>query len=135
MEAIWICIVDVAGISNAHIRAWATDADRAEQLREQDLDMVEYRPASDIDRITAERDGYKAALELIAGFNGKTIFSMEPEYRAGANAAYEQAADIAIDALTAPPLAHASDCAVHNAPALPVGPCDCGTSSLSDAQS
>jgi hypothetical protein len=21
---------------------------------------------------------------------------------------------------------HASDCAVHNAPALPVGPCDCG---------
>lgn len=24
--------------------------------------------------------------------------------------------------------AHASDCAVHNAPALPVGPCDCGAS-------
>lgn len=23
-------------------------------------------------------------------------------------------------------MAHASDCAVHNAPALPVGPCDCG---------
>jgi len=21
---------------------------------------------------------------------------------------------------------HSSDCAVHNAPALPVGPCDCG---------
>jgi hypothetical protein len=23
---------------------------------------------------------------------------------------------------------HASDCAVHNAPALPIGPCDCGAS-------
>lgn len=23
-------------------------------------------------------------------------------------------------------IAHASDCAVHNAPALPIGPCDCG---------
>lgn len=23
-------------------------------------------------------------------------------------------------------IAHASDCAVHNAPALPVGPCNCG---------
>lgn len=26
----------------------------------------------------------------------------------------------------APRALHASDCAVHNAPALPVGPCDCG---------
>lgn len=25
-----------------------------------------------------------------------------------------------------PMIQHASDCAVHNAPALPVGPCDCG---------
>ena len=24
------------------------------------------------------------------------------------------------------PVQHASDCALHNAPALPVGPCDCG---------
>ena len=23
-------------------------------------------------------------------------------------------------------IVHASDCAVHNAPALPTGPCDCG---------
>lgn len=28
--------------------------------------------------------------------------------------------------LPPPPVLHASDCAVHNAPALPVGPCDCG---------
>lgn len=28
--------------------------------------------------------------------------------------------------LPRPPVLHASDCAVHNAPALPVGPCDCG---------
>jgi hypothetical protein len=27
------------------------------------------------------------------------------------------------------PKQHASDCAVHNTPALPVGPCDCGTDS------
>lgn len=25
-------------------------------------------------------------------------------------------------------IGHASDCAVHNAPAIPVGPCDCGAS-------
>ena len=25
---------------------------------------------------------------------------------------------------------HTSDCALHNAPALPVGPCDCGASPL-----
>jgi len=28
-------------------------------------------------------------------------------------------------------MAHASDCAIHSAPALPVGPCDCGAESLS----
>ena len=28
--------------------------------------------------------------------------------------------------LPAPPVIHASDCALHNAPALPVGQCDCG---------
>ncbi len=44
-------------------------------------------------------DALVKALELIAAFKGKTIFSTEPEYRAGAHAAYEQAADIAIDAL------------------------------------
>lgn len=27
---------------------------------------------------------------------------------------------------------HASDCAVHNAPALPVGPCDCGASQAAE---
>lgn len=51
------------------------------------------------DRVIAERDEFKRALELIAAFKGKTIFSIEPEYRDGANAAYEQAADIAINAL------------------------------------
>jgi len=44
-------------------------------------------------------DALVKALVLIAAFKGKTIFSMEPEYRLGAHAAYEQAADIAIDAL------------------------------------
>ncbi|MGY3527242.1 Lar family restriction alleviation protein [Bradyrhizobium sp. USDA 4452] len=29
---------------------------------------------------------------------------------------------------------HASDCALHNAPALPVGPCDCGASSFESGQ-
>lgn len=31
-----------------------------------------------------------------------------------------------MDAAVIPDNAHKSDCAVHNAPALPVGPCDCG---------
>ena len=26
---------------------------------------------------------------------------------------------------------HASDCAVHNAPAMPIGPCDCGAQDVS----
>jgi hypothetical protein len=30
---------------------------------------------------------------------------------------------------------HASDCAVHNAPSLPKGPCDCGAADLSEAVS
>lgn len=73
----------------------------------------------------------KNALELIAGHKGKTIYSHDPEYRQGAHDAYEQLADIALTAL-APQ--HASDCAVHNAPALPNGPCDCGaTAALPDA--
>lgn len=31
-----------------------------------------------------------------------------------------------IEAALSSAVQHASDCAVHNAPALPVGPCDCG---------
>lgn len=33
------------------------------------------------------------------------------------------------------PLVHASDCAVHNAPALPVGPCDCSADAPMDVNS
>lgn len=46
-----------------------------------------------------ENERLRVALELIAAFKGKTIFNFEPEFRDGAHAAYEQAADIAIDAL------------------------------------
>ena len=28
------------------------------------------------------------------------------------------------------PIVHESDCTLHNAPALPVGPCDCGVEDL-----
>lgn len=52
------------------------------------------------DRLRAELEGMRTALELIAAHKGKTIFSMEPAYREGANAAYEQLADIASAALT-----------------------------------
>lgn len=50
-------------------------------------------------RLTAERDGLRKALALIAEFKGRTIFSIGAEYRDGAHAAFEQAADIAICAL------------------------------------
>ncbi len=32
------------------------------------------------------------------------------------------------------PASHASDCAVHNEPALPKGPCDCGASKITRDQ-
>lgn len=69
--------------------------ERLRQFNGGDVPCLSKDAADTIERLTA-------ALELIAAFKGKTIFSMEPEYRAGANAAYEQAADIAIDALAPP---------------------------------
>lgn len=39
--------------------------------------------------------------------------------------------DTQVSALKLDLIRHASDCAIHNAPALPVGPCDCGASAPS----
>ena len=51
------------------------------------------------------------------------------ECRAAAQAETAQAAPAWCQCPACAPVAHASDCAVHNAPALPVGPCDCGAAS------
>ncbi len=53
-------------------------------------------------RLSWQLDLYRSALNLISNFGGKTLISMSygQAYSLGANAAFEQCADIAKDALT-----------------------------------
>lgn len=101
----------------------------------------------EVERLTAERDEARAALGILFPPPEPRPDGTEVDHSADENLeaaiidlemrgadkvciqtlnavlAMLVAARIAHEQLTP---AHASDCAVHNAPALPVGPCDCG---------
>jgi hypothetical protein len=54
-------------------------------------------------RLRAENERLRAVLELIAGGNGKCIYSHDPGFREGSNAAFEQDAEVALEALKVRP--------------------------------
>lgn len=84
--------------ANPTFDLWRSDAAALVRSFKHDLSKAPEPSAS------VERDAFRRALELVAGHKGKTIYSHDPEYRQGAHDAYEQLADIALAALSTPPL-------------------------------
>lgn len=67
------------------------------------------------------------------GFNGggplPAAFDNDEFDNAATDGGYEQYLELALELIERcinRPAGHASDCAVHNEPAMPNGPCDCG---------
>lgn len=91
----------------------------------EDGDITMNKAACDwVDELQRESKRFRTALEEVIAFVNKDLSSHDNRWVSRRCA---EALDLALAPVgLSPNTPHSSDCSMHNAPALPVGPCDCG---------
>lgn len=94
-----------------------------------------------LDRIEADADAREKRmarwLDDASAFASEELESAKAQLldRQELMAAYQQSiADLARTGMNALTVRHTSDCAVHNEPAMPAGPCNCGAQARADGR-
>jgi hypothetical protein len=93
-----------------------------------------------LDRIEADADARAKRMALwiddAAAFAAKELERAQAELlaRQAMLETQQSIADLARTGMNALTVLHTSDCAVHNEPAMPAGPCDCGAQASADGR-
>jgi hypothetical protein len=108
------------GVSYGGMRnAIAAEIDRLSQPSTQLLEKIDLYPRTPQGGIHVSSDEWDAIMGLRGDANTVAASPSTPS---------------SPQAVPADPVRHASDCAVHNEPAMPNGPCDCGAAAADQAR-